>query len=243
MNTGLERHGLSLCWPDLRQRADIPEQMDDPHCDPRKLERTYAQFEQVNALVSGWRFIYGRFIRPYLSRERAFTLLDIGCGGGDLARALQRWAAQDGVTLRVLGIDTNAQAIAYARQQERSGLSFRAVDSATLCIEGAKFDVIVSNHLLHHLSTSEVCALLNDCQTLSRGLTLHADIERGPLAYAGFGLLAAPLFHGSFIVPDGLVSVRRSFTAPELQAVCGPDWQVWRPFPFRLVVGQRASAV
>ncbi len=233
---------MKLSWPNLtRRETHTPELMDDPACNLRKLERTYAQFEQVNALVSGWWPVYLRDIRPRLRRERANTLLDIGCGGGDLARQLLGWAARDGFSLRVLGIDTDARAIHYAQRQLYSGLEFRAVGSRELLVEGAKFDFIVSNHVLHHLSDTELTTLLADCQALSSGITLHSDIERHPLAYAGFGLLAAPLFHDSFILPDGLLSVRRSFTKAELSRLAPAGWQVTRPFPFRLLLSREAG--
>ena len=216
--------------------------MDDPACDLRQLERTYAQFEQVNALVSGWAVVYRRELRPRLRRDRAMTLLDIGCGGGDLARQLLRWAARDGFTLRVLGIDADERAIHYAQAQPpRSGLSFRAALSGELLREGERFDFIVSNHVLHHLTDAEVPELLRDCEGLCRGVTLHSDIERHPLAYAGFALLAAPLFRDSFILYDGTLSVRRSFWADELRRLIPVGWHVTRPFPFRLLLKHEAG--
>ena len=215
--------------------------MDDEACDLRQLERTYAQFGAVNALVAGWQVVYRRELRPLLDPGRPMTVLDIGCGGGDLARQLLRWAARDGLALRVLGIDTDERAIRFAGRQVRSGLHFRAVGSRDLVREGARFDAVVSNHLLHHLAEPELGELLADCEALCRGVVLHSDIERHPLAYAGFGALAAPLFRDSFILPDGLLSVRRSFTAPELRRLAPPGWEVRRPFPFRLLLKWSAS--
>ena len=166
--------------------------------------------------------------------SRPATLLDIGCGGGDLARQLVRWAAHDGLTLRVTGIDADARAIAYAHSQPAfSGVQFRQAYSGDLVREGVRFDFVVSNHLLHHLSTPELSALLLDSEELARQKVVHSDIGRSRLAYAGFNMLASPLFHASFIREDGLISVRRSFTAPELNRLAPTGWQVRRQFPFR----------
>ncbi|MEB0004859.1 methyltransferase, partial [Cryobacterium sp. RTC2.1] len=101
--------------PFLRRRAsDAVELMDDPGCDPEVLSRTYDYFQYVNAAVSGWRGVYRREIRPLLSTSRESTLLDIGSGGGDVARALARWAAQDGLLLTVTAIDPDARAHRFA---------------------------------------------------------------------------------------------------------------------------------
>ena len=102
----------------FRQReVRLAERMDDPGCDAGQLNRTYAQFGAVNGLVAGWRQVYRQYLRPRLSPARPTTLLDIGCGGGDVPRALIRWAARDGFTLRITAIDADARAIAYAQAQ------------------------------------------------------------------------------------------------------------------------------
>ncbi|TFC11381.1 methyltransferase domain-containing protein [Cryobacterium algoritolerans] len=224
--------------PSLRLRAnEAVELMDDPDCDPERLDRTYANFRFVNAVVSGWRGVYRREIRPELSRTREVTLLDIGSGGGDMPRALARWAARDGLRLTVTAIDPDSRAHAYATGlPPLPGLTFRRALSSDLVDEGARFDFVVSNHVLHHLSAAQLGGLLVDSERLAAGRVLHGDIERGRLAYLGFGLGTWPFFRRSFIRDDGLTSIRRSFTAAELRAVVPPGWRVTRERPSRLVL-------
>ena len=221
--------------PDLsRREVGTPELMDDPGCDLRALYRTYAQFGTVNALVSGWRRVYLQELKPHLSPARPNTLLDVGCGGGDVPRQLAHWAAQDGLTLRVTAIDADERAIEYARAQSPlSGLHFRQVLSSDLVREGRQYDFLTSNHLLHHLQAPELTGLLRDCEALCRVKTVHSDIERSALAYAAFGTAITPFFQGSFIRPDGLLSIRRSYTAGELRAAAPQGWTVRRQFPYR----------
>lgn len=90
------------------------EEMDRPDCDPDLLERTYAQFPLVNRYVSGWRSVYLKLVRPALPRNRTATILDIGCGGGDIALALLRWAQADGYRVKVTGIDPDPRAHDFA---------------------------------------------------------------------------------------------------------------------------------
>lgn len=222
-------------WPDLhRRREDLHERMDDPGCDLRTLQRTYQQFGPVNALVASWAPVYRRWLRPALDPGRPTTLLDIGCGGGDIARKLATWAARDGLTLRVTGIDNDARAVSYARSRTpQFGVTFRQALSSDLVREGQRYDLVVSNHLLHHLNPQERTSVLHDSEQLCRQLAVHSDIERSMLAYAAYGLLVAPLFGSSFVREDGLLSIRRSYTTQELRAVAPPAWQVRGQFPCR----------
>ena len=226
----------------LKEReTQLREKMDDPACDPETLRNTYAQFGAVNALVSGWGKVYGRFIRPFAATRGHTHLLDVGSGGGDLPRKVARWAARDGINLSITAIDPDERATTYARSQPHpNNVTFRCVSTTELLQTGETFDLVTSNHLLHHLSKEEVKKICRESAQLSRGLVVHKDLERADLAYAGFAALAKPFFHRSFIAHDGLVSVRRSFTRGELQEVAQgvemQGWRVERTFPFHLLL-------
>ncbi|MDI3211227.1 class I SAM-dependent methyltransferase [Arthrobacter sp. AL12] len=217
----------------LRDRAaHAVEEMDLPGCDPVRLDRTYAQFALVNRAVSGWRGIYRSQFRPRL-RNGPATLLDIGCGGGDVPVMLSRWAARDGLQLEITAIDPDPRASRFAAERHRaSGVTFRQSTAAQLAVEGRSFDLVVSNHVLHHLPEDELPGFLAESARLCRGRVIHNDLRRSPAAYALFFAGSWP-FTGSYIRQDGLTSIRRSYTAAELQATAPPGWTVIRRTPFR----------
>jgi 2-polyprenyl-3-methyl-5-hydroxy-6-metoxy-1,4-benzoquinol methylase len=210
--------------------------MEEADCDPQKLHNTYVQFRVINFLLSGWRGLYRKYLRP-LASGGTLNLLDIGFGGGDISFALARWARRDGLDLQMTAIDTDPRALAYVNGLEvPPGLRFRAASTTDLVARGERFDVVVSNHLLHHLEPEEVTAFCQETSLLSRRAVIHSDIERGALAYGLFGLLTGPFFHRSYIVHDGLVSIRRSYTRGELRDLLPSPWQVEGKFPFHLLV-------
>ncbi|WP_321164361.1 class I SAM-dependent methyltransferase [Arthrobacter sp. Edens01] len=228
--------------PDLSRRAvNAAEQMDSPDCDLARLERTYAQFPVINAVVSGWRRNYRRYVRPVLAAKGGGTVLDIGAGGGDLARALARWARRDGLAVQVTGIDPDERAHAYASRRPVPGLSFRAALSSDLVAEGTVFDVVLSNHVLHHLDDAAFRGLLADSEKLAGSLALHSDIERSRWGYALFSAGTLPFFHGSFIREDGLTSIRRSYTAGELAAVAPAGWETRQQRPWQNLLLYRSG--
>ncbi|GMA31344.1 hypothetical protein GCM10025875_13360 [Litorihabitans aurantiacus] len=240
--TSRSPHGL--------ERRDVAavELMDDPACDAEGLRRTYRAFVVINRVLAGWRRVYVRRIRPLLSADTVTTLLDVGSGGGDVARSLARWAARDGLRLEVTGIDPDARAIAYATSRPAlPDLTFERAHSGDLVARGARFDVVISNHVLHHLDPAARDGLLADSAVLARRLVVHGDIARSRRAYAAYWVATLPLVRAGrasapFVRDDGLISIRRSYTARELAAVLPAGWRVERA-PFRVLAVLDGRAV
>ncbi|MFA4897177.1 methyltransferase domain-containing protein [Microbacterium sp.] len=224
---------------DLSVRAvDARELMDDPDADARMLERTYERFPLINAVVSRWRTVYRRDIRP-LARQRSIRVLDVGAGGGDVSRALADWSRRDGLAVDVTALDADARAIRWARSRG-GGVEYRCAYTSELVDAGETYDVVISNHLLHHLSGAELTALMRDSAALipHGGLVIHRDIARSTLAYLAFATGTLPfagnLLSDSFIRADGLTSIRRAYTPAELSAVVPSGWQVRTALPARI---------
>ena len=222
---------LSKRNPSLRER------MDDPSCDPARLQRTYRQFVRLNRLVSGWDRVYRRLLRPLLSAQQTTTLLDVGCGGADIPRRLLQLARRDGLPLQVHAIDTDQRAIDYARTAapDDAALTFEACALQVVAAVGRQFDIVTCNHLLHHLDEDAFDDFVQHADAVTGRRILCNDIERSDLGYVLFAGIAPLLFRRSFTVGDGLTSIRRCYRRSELLSSLPPGWQVDRLPPFRLV--------
>ncbi|AYF99546.1 methyltransferase domain-containing protein [Protaetiibacter intestinalis] len=210
--------------------------MDDPACDLIRLEATYRHFRLVNRLLTGWRGLWAHRIRPLAGAGR-LEVLDLGSGGGDLARLLAGWARREGVRLRVTAADPDPRAYAFAARRPHPDVVLRCAGSAELVAEGARFDLVISNHVLHHLDDRSLGAFLADSAALAPRV-LHDDLRRSALAAALFGVVSLPFARGSFLRDDGLLSIRRSRTPAELRAAVPEGWRVERAAPFRLLLGR-----
>lgn len=223
----------------VRETA-LLEEMDDPACDPVKLDATYRQFRVVNRVVSGWRGLYRSRIRPLLSAERELRLLDIGSGGGDIARSLADWARRDGLRVRVVAADPDARAHAFATRAPHPGVEFRRASAAELADAGERFDLVVSNHVLHHLD--DLHAFLAECAPLAPR-ALHGDIRRSPLALALYTAGTLPVAGRSFLYVDGRRSIRRSYTLEELRRAAPSGWRAETVAPFRVLLSRGFDGV
>jgi len=207
------------------RRDDLSELMDSADCDPELLENTYRQFGAINRLFSGWRGVYKNRIRPLLRAGR-IRVLDIGCGGGDLAVQLSLWARSDQLDIHITAADPNPGAFRYLSSRELPGnVVPRKAYSRDLLADGEKYDIVLSNHVLHHLSVKELRSFLIETSELASFLVLHNDIRRDDLAFAGF-LPVGLFFRRSFIFRDGLTSIRRSWRPDELIPLLPDGWYI-----------------
>lgn len=217
--------------------------MDQPDCDKDLLFNTYQQFSTINRLISGWQRIYKNHIRPvFKDPYKCYTMLDIGCGGGDIITILDKLAKRDGIELQIKGIDPDERAIQFLSNQKwPANITFRKAYLNELIQENQSFDIVISNHLIHHLKNTELHTICENAEKLAGQKIVFNDIERSDIGYASFKVAATPLFRNSFIVEDGLTSIQRSFRKSELQEVLLNGWKVYRQFPFRLLAIYEAS--
>jgi 2-polyprenyl-3-methyl-5-hydroxy-6-metoxy-1,4-benzoquinol methylase len=238
--------------PRLEAReADLVEFMDRPDCDPVRLERTYRAFGVVNRWIGRWGTLVRRFVLPLLEAHAAagcgapFRILDVGSGGGDVLRRIRTLTAGMGVPMELVGVDPDPRAIRMAASLGRSGLGAHAGSPAIqwvrgrvedLSAQGQRFDVVVSNHVLHHLSDAALSPFLRTLEMLATRRIIVTDIVRSRAGYVGFALASRILFPGTFIHPDGLLSIRRSFRPHEIQPYLPAGWRVETLVPYRLVL-------
>lgn len=227
-----------------KRNEHLVEWMDRPDCDQELLFNTYRQFDRINRLLSGWKQIYRTYIRPVLAEldgEEA-EILDIGCGGGDIIQYLNEMVVEDGFSVNFTGIDSDPRSREYLKQISwPAHIRFRSADSETLTKERKQFDIVISNHLMHHLTTRQLRSVCDDAATMSKNLVLFSDIERSDIGYLSFSTLAPLLFRNSYIVADGKISIRRSFRREELIQELPDGWEVKRRFPYRLLAIHRKA--
>ena len=178
-----------------------------------------------------------RISRPLADDDRPLEILDIGFGGGDIPLKIYNWAERDGISVKITGIETDPRALKFVETRDwPDNIKFEYLTTHEVISEGRTFDVVISNHLIHHLSEGELKQTLMDSKKLSRKLILFNDLERNPLAFISFSLFIGPFCPGSYIAYDGRISIRKSYQKTELEEVVPNDWTVKQMNPFRLLL-------
>jgi 2-polyprenyl-3-methyl-5-hydroxy-6-metoxy-1,4-benzoquinol methylase len=223
-------------WQAARARG--PEWMDLPDSDPRRLERTLRQMEWINRFLTGARRLLERTVLEDIRRRPGpCTLLDVGCGGADLAL----WLARREPSLRITCVDHDPRATEYASRRCAGAkrIEVRLGSAAELEALG-RFDYVFANHFLHHqedeLLTPTVAAMMGR----ARRLLVITDLLRARLPYFLYSLFAGVFLRGSFAASDGRLSIRRGFRPQELAALLNGSargrLEVRRESPWRVVV-------
>lgn len=220
-----------------KRNTSAIEWMDKPDCDLDMLFTTYHHFGFINRVLSRWKRIYIHYIKPSLKPGRIYSLLDIGFGGADIIRYIDQWSKKDNFRLQITGIETDSRALDFVGKLEWPGnFHFEKVTFSELAGNNYSYDFVISNHLIHHLEQEEIRYLFNDTEKLCSKKALFNDIKRSDIAYFFFKIMTQPFFRNSFITQDGLISIQRSYTLPEIKKLIPPNWQVHTLKPYRLLL-------
>jgi 2-polyprenyl-3-methyl-5-hydroxy-6-metoxy-1,4-benzoquinol methylase len=161
-----------------------------------------------------------RLARERGNRAASLRLLDLACGGGDVAIALARRASREGLAVQIEGCDVSAQAIEFARQQvetrgQEQEVRFFVLDALREPLP-TDYDVISCSLFLHHLDEAGAVTLLRRMAAASRRLVLVNDLIRSRLGYLMAQVGCHVLTRSPIIHWDGPTSVASAFSPREI---------------------------
>jgi len=203
------------------------ELLDDPHAEPRATLRELGDIARLNALFGGTRAVVNALEPVFAaaagrSRDPApWTLLDVGTGLGDIPRAAAAAARRYGLTLRLVGVDSNPTAARAARGAGGPPLGMVLADGGALPLRPRSVDIVIASQVLHHLPPAVAIRWIATFGALARRAVVVADLRRSRFAMVGVWLMSFALGFGAVTRHDAVVSLRRGYTRRELNALLG----------------------
>jgi SAM-dependent methyltransferase len=223
----------------LDRRSDASELLDGETLDPPELRANLREMAMLNRLPGGTGASMAAI--RHLTAHPAPSILDVGTGGGDFPRRIRR----DLPRATVLGIDAREEVLDVARRWTRTdaSLELRVADARALPLADASVDVAHASLLVHHLGPDEAVRALREMRRVARAGVVVNDLRRGTLAFAATAALVLGLARSRYTRHDGLLSARRAYTLPELDALAADAGlrPVWRSPAFlpRVVTAYR----
>lgn len=229
---------------DFSHRAHLSEWMDEP-CSYEEFRDCLRDLEKVNRMVGAY--------RPTLKWLEQFApiggeplrIVDVGCGGGDMLRRIEAWAARRGVAVQLTGIDLNPYAARAAREFTANGSTIEWVTGDAFSYTTAEpIDVVISSLFTHHLTDEEIVRFAMWMERVAERGWFINDLHRKPMPYYGFAALAWVMRWHRFVRHDGPVSIRRSFLREDWERYCasaglsGGDVRIEEVRPARLCVSR-----
>jgi SAM-dependent methyltransferase len=202
---------------DRSRRSTQTEILDGPvsTADLAEILRDLARF---NGVMQGHRPVLQWLDRATkdLPKDQTLTLLDIGCGYGDLLRAIRVWANRRGRRVRLIGIDLSPQVIEVARSvtTDINNIEYQAADIFGFTLP-APIDFVVTSLVTHHLPDDMIDRFLRWMEANAvRGWMIY-DLQRSIVPFYFIALAGPVLRLHPVVIYDGRISVARSLTRRE----------------------------
>lgn len=202
-----------------KNRIDKEELMDDFSIGGDLLRDTLDKLENINRWLGG-NLVTVKALKSVLKnhpKKDELTIVDIGCGHGDILRDVAKFGRKNGYKMTLLGIDANPTAIEYANElsTEYPELTFKTEDIFSNEFKNRQFDVVLATLFLHHFKDEQLVSFLSDTLKQTKKAIVVNDLHRNKLAYYLFMLLSV-FIKNKMIIEDGLTSVLRGFKRKDL---------------------------
>ena len=207
---------------DTSNRSSKKEIMDDLTMKGVLFKDTLDKLGIINRLLGGNKVtIKGlKELLKNQSKTKMITIVDLGCGHGDILRDVAKFGRENNYSFSLLGIDANINAITYAKElsREYTELSFKAIDIFSEDFKKQSYDIVLCTLFLHHFKNNELISFL---KTIVKKATIGVvvnDLHRHKLAYYLFKLISF-FVKNKMIREDGLTSILRAFKRKDLENI------------------------
>ena len=205
-----------------RYRDDNPEIMDDFALEGDALKQALDKIAQINQLLGGNRLTLKgvKKLLKEIPNSNKITIVDVGCGNGDMLRRLADYGSQNNLNLELIGVDANAFTVNYAidLSKKYSNIKYRCEDIFSQSLSELNCDIMLCTLTLHHFNNDEIIKLLGLFNTKSKIGFVVNDLHRNSLAYSLFQAICFVFQMNKMSRNDGLTSILKGFKKEELIA-------------------------
>lgn len=202
-----------------KDRSNAPELMDDFAMEGEVLRDALDKIASINKLLGG-NTVTLEGVEWLLSdkTDREISILDVGCGNGDMLRVLADYGRKKGLRFQLFGLDANGFTIGHARKLSSGydNISYVCADIFEEIKQERVYDVILCTLTLHHFRDEALLQLMEGfIRKANLGIVVN-DLHRSAVAYYLFKLICFVFGLNSMSRDDGLTSILRGFKHQDL---------------------------
>lgn len=207
---------------DTTFRSDKTELMDDFSLHGALLRDTLDKLETINRTLGGNAVTIGglKKLIQHQPKDRTITIIDLGCGHGNILRDIALFGRKQGFTFQLIGIDANQEAISYANElsSEFPEITLKIMDVFSPEFQKLEYHVVLCTLFAHHLKDDKLTHLLKNLLLKAKIGIVVNDLHRHKLAYYLFKLIGL-FVKNKMVCKDGLTSILRAFKRKDLEKI------------------------
>lgn len=226
----------------LDKRINTPERIDTGDYTPGEYETFLREIAFINRYLGDARALKQTLLAEIERADlRKFSVLDVGCGSGELLRMVAEFAARGNRETRLIGLDLNPISSSTTRKWSRDFPEIVSVQGDALRLPFADdiFDYAISSLFFHHLTDDQIVVVLREMSRVARRGVVVVDLHRDAVAYVGYKLFCFVFRISELVRHDGSLSIRKGFKPAELTNLAtraGLETATAQIFPGRVVL-------
>jgi ubiquinone/menaquinone biosynthesis C-methylase UbiE len=232
----------------FKRRSYELEHLDTGNYTPEEYEGCISELQRVNHWLGDASILRDTLLRDVASEGlRAFSVLDVGAGSGELLRVASRWANETHREYLGVGLELNERSAQAILEQSTSHIEAVRGDALKLPFADGQFDYVICSLFTHHFVDEAVIQIFREMSRVAKRRVFVIDLHRHPVAYLLYTSVGKLFLHTRLVREDGALSILRSFKVEELAALASragmKGASVSRHFPFRLVLSADGGSV
>ena len=206
---------------DTTYRTDLEESMDDFSMDNDGLVTALDDIARINQFLGGNSVTLGgvQHLIKNFPKDETITIMDFGCGSGDMLRMLSKFGTQNNLKFQLIGIDANEATIRHAEKcsTDFNNITYLANDIFLNDFSKYNIDIALITLTLHHFKEDEILKILRVILNLVKKGIVVNDLQRSKIAYRLFQMIIFIFRLKKMTAEDGLISILRGFKKADLE--------------------------
>lgn len=204
---------------DLTKRSEQPELMDDFREGLQALRIVFDDINRVNAILGGNNITINAVARLIKENPKeSYTIVDMGCGDGNMLREVARYCRKKNHAIKLIGIDLNQEALQLASEASKDypEIEYQHRDILGIQSTDLNCDIVINTLCMHHFLDKDLLTFLKKFNELAGIGVVINDLQRSRWAYYLFKLFSLIFIKTKTAQIDGLISISKGFVKSDL---------------------------